>query len=399
MNRPEKWRGRLQRLDVGLRICIGYSVNVAIESLHRMSGRHVTLGAVVTTLLVATMIATTTWLRLVHKEGAPEFLPLIGWQVLVWLPWVLGIYPVAFLAKRLPVDHRPIFRVPVHLVAAIVLALVHAAWYAVVCDRLSPLSGMPDTKWGVYRFFFISWFHLDLLMYWGFHGLTVGAMYLHRLLERQRVEAILKVELLEARMQALRLQIEPHFLFNSLNTIVSMQRAGLHDKALQTTLALSDLLRWLLSAKHDQKVRLNDELHFLERYLLIEGFRFEDRLQVNWDVEHAARSALLPSFVLQPIVENAVRHSVGKSTALVEIGVLAAINGEQLLVEISNQCNEEQRGTLNEGLGIGLANIRSRLEYLYEEKFDLNLESDSERTTVRLHIPHEESFNDPHTRG
>ena len=212
----------------------------------------------------------------------------------------------------------------------------------------------------------------QLPIFWGLVGVAHALRFYERTKARERREAELEARLAKARLQALRMQLNPHFLFNTLNSIASLvheqpQAEGMIE-------ALSDLLRLTLNASDRQEVTLREELHFLERYLLIEQIRFGDRLRVEKQIDVSALDALVPILILQPLVENAVKHGIQSQIAPGVIRVTAEHVGKSLLLQVKDDGRglaSAAKGPLKEG--VGLSNTRSRLKELYGGRASLEL--------------------------
>jgi two-component system LytT family sensor kinase len=194
----------------------------------------------------------------------------------------------------------------------------------------------------------------------------------YRELQKRQVEASqLAEQLAQAQLQALRMQIHPHFLFNALNAVNMLIRAGDKTRAIQAVTGLSELLRHVVDGAPLQEVRLKDEVGFLERYLNIEAVRFGERLQVIKDIPDEAAHALVPNLVLQPLVENAIRHGISERTDSGRIEIRAHRENGTLIMTVQddghgvNARHEE---------GVGLANTRARLQRLYGDAHVLKIE-------------------------
>jgi LytS/YehU family sensor histidine kinase len=174
----------------------------------------------------------------------------------------------------------------------------------------------------------------------------------------------LRTELAVAQLDALRAQLHPHFLFNTLNAITALVRDQDTRGALDTLRLLSDLLRSVLTADASNEVTLRDELAFIQQYLGIMEVRFSDRLRVVWDVPDQLRDARVPTLVLQPLVENAIRHGIARSSLAGRVEITARRSGDRLILSVRDDgpgpVPETGRPT-----GVGLANTRARLERLY----------------------------------
>lgn len=204
-------------------------------------------------------------------------------------------------------------------------------------------------------------------IFWGLVGVAHALQFYERAKARERRETELEARLVQARLQALRMQLNPHFLFNTLNSIASLVHE--QPQAEEMIEALSDLLRLTLQAPDRQEVTLREELHFLDRYLLIEQIRFGDRLKVEKQIDAAALDAHVPILLLQPLVENAVRHGIESQIAPGLIQVVAERAGEALCIRVKDNGRglaASAAGQLREG--VGLSNTRSRLKELYGER-------------------------------
>jgi len=212
----------------------------------------------------------------------------------------------------------------------------------------------------------------QLPIFWGLVGVAHALRFYERTKARERREAELEARLAKARLQALRMQLNPHFLFNTLNSIASLVHE--QPQAEEMIEALSDLLRLTLNASDRQEVTLREELHFLERYLLIEQIRFGARLRVEKQIDVSALDALVPILVLQPLVENAVRHGIEAQIAPGVIRVTAEHIGKTLHLQVKDNGRGlavSSKGLLKEG--VGLSNTRSRLTELYGGRASLAL--------------------------
>ncbi|MBL9173875.1 MAG: histidine kinase [Verrucomicrobiales bacterium] len=247
---------------------------------------------------------------------------------------------------------------------------------------------------------------LDLLAYGAITGLVHSVYFQRQLRERERRELLLESHLAKARLDTLKAQLQPHFLFNSLNAITALLRRD--PRQAETTLvALGELLRMALSQSGRQEGSLREELEFVRRYVEIQQTRFGDRLRVEQDIEPAALDCQVPTLVLQPLVENAIRHGIEPAgrTGTVRLG--AARQGSVLVLTVEDDGvglggDEVIGGPVRPelfaparkpdrdggGTGIGLANLRDRLRALHGSRQKLELLSRaSGGVTVRVEIP------------
>jgi hypothetical protein len=218
------------------------------------------------------------------------------------------------------------------------------------------------------------------------HHLVVSA---RRLRDGELAEARLAARLAEARLQALRMQLDPHFLFNGLNAITGLVRTGRGEEAVHGLVELGQLLRASLEGRDEVEVTLEEEVAFVRRYLEIERLRFGERLHVELDVAPEALCALVPALVLQPLVENALKHGLARGAGPGRVRVRAARVEAQLWLEVRDNGPGLGRAGVK-GTGVGLANTRARLRQLYGEESSLTL-SDLEEGGVcaRVVMPYE----------
>jgi sensor histidine kinase YesM len=308
-------------------------------------------------------------------EGRPVRLgeTLAAWMICacVWLcltPFIL------YLARRFPLERRRWLKsVLVHLAASASFALLQLGIYVLAALLVGLYSGQQPFL-ASFRNLLIASIHFDLLTYWAIIGLSHALDYYRKYRERELRASQLETTLAQAQLDALRMQLHPHFLFNTLNSI-SVLMAEDTKAARRMLTRLSDLLRASLENKGTHEVTLKEELEFLESYLEIEQTRFQDRLTVRLDVEPKALDACVPNLILQPLVENAIRHGIAPRAApgLVEIRA----RRENGMVQLEVCDNGAGLGTAQpESLmkGIGLSNTRARLEQLYgaSHRFELH---------------------------
>ncbi len=208
----------------------------------------------------------------------------------------------------------------------------------------------------------------QLPVFWGLVAVAHALQFYERTKARERREAELEARLAKARLQALRMQLNPHFLFNTLNSVASLVHE--QPQAEQMIEALSDMLRLTLTASDQQEVALRDELLFLDRNLLIERIRFGDRLPVEKQIDPPALDAQVPTLILQTLVENAVKHGIESQLAPGLIRIAAQRANGNLLLRVEDN-GQGAAGLLKEG--VGLTNTRSRLNELYGAEATLTL--------------------------
>jgi two-component system LytT family sensor kinase len=220
------------------------------------------------------------------------------------------------------------------------------------------------------------------LYYWLILGVQAGIAY-QRMYQEQRVTAAeLEGRLTEARLEALRLQVHPHFLFNTLNAISAFVESD-PERARRMIARLGELLRRTLDGGTAAELPLREELDLLAPYLEIQCIRFGERLSIELDVPPDASLGLIPTLMLQPLVENAVEHGVARTSNGARVHLRAARVGDRLRLEIT----DTGPGPTRRGEGIGLANTRARLAGLYGEAHQLDLRANGEGTVVTIELP------------
>ncbi|MCP3162118.1 sensor histidine kinase [Myxococcus qinghaiensis] len=192
--------------------------------------------------------------------------------------------------------------------------------------------------------------------------------------ERELAESRLVARLAESRLQALRAQLDPHFLFNTLNAVVGLVRQSRNPEAVDALVELGDLLRASLEGRGDHEVPLSEELELVRRYLGIEQLRFGRRLESHLEPEAETLIARVPSLVLQPLVENAIKHGTSRRVSRGHVWVRAMRQGDRLVLEVRDDGPGLRAGGAG-GTGIGVANTRARIRQLYGERYGLTLEN------------------------
>ena len=199
----------------------------------------------------------------------------------------------------------------------------------------------------------------------------------------QLANAQLETRLVRASLDALKMQLHPHFLFNTLNSITALIRRGRADEAEDIVAGLGELLRRSLEHKQDLKVTLDAELAFLRRYFEIERIRFQDRLQVEIDVPGDCAPLLVPSLILQPLVENAMKHGFSRDPAARVLGIAARREGDRLRLVVYNDGPAPAESSRpRAGTGIGLQNTRARLDMMYGPAARFTLRAEPPRGAV-----------------
>jgi hypothetical protein len=302
-----------------------------------------------------------------------------------WVALAALVPPTLWIARRVPVQrHTWPVAVPIHIVAGTVWVCVHIGLSAVLIEliRNRPAVSAVD----VFIMIFSRYAVMDFFTYC---GIVAAHHAIHSQAEaRDRAVAAseLSASLARARLEALRAQLDPHFLFNALNSISVLALQGHKEAVVQTVSCLGDVLRISLGEGGEQEIPLAAELEFLDRYLELERVRLGDRLTVERRIDPATLDALVPSLLLQPLVENAIRHGIAARRGAGRIVVEATREADRLRVEVRDSGPGFESGDAPRE-GIGLANTRARLEQLHGGAQSLEIGAAPEggaRITVRL---------------
>ena len=277
-----------------------------------------------------------------------------------WLLLAVLVPAVIAFARRVRLDRSPATRaLLLHILAALAFALLHQSLMAVWIQWR-----FADVRFAMYLTkMATAYLAIDVLVYWGVVGGYYAIDYARELRRRELTATQLEASLTEARLQALRAQVNPHFLFNTLNAISVLAMKGDTSRVTQTLGLLSDLLRLTLDGRVPQEVPLARELELTDLYLDIQRVRFPDRLIVDREIAPGTAEALVPSFVLQPLVENAVIHGVGRTAEGGRITLRALRDGGDLRLQVCDTGPGFPAAGVREG--IGLTNTRERLTQLY----------------------------------
>jgi two-component system LytT family sensor kinase len=308
----------------------------------------------------------------------------------------LAITPlIGKLAYRFPLRReRRIPNIGIHLLLSAAVFVVHMCSLGILAPTTFILLGW-DTWSGywaiqtVTTFFFNLRGPVDVALYWLLIVAFTAGEYYTQAQERTLRAAELERELLEAQLVQLRTQLQPHFLFNTLHSLVSMIQSDNKNGAITMAVGLGDLLRTMATEIKQHETQLRDELKLLRTYLDIEMVRFQDRLKVRFEIAAEVESAYVPVLLLQPLVDNAIRHGISVRQGQGTLTVGARRIGNDLIVRIENQSSGPATDSSSDGLGIGLANTRQRLEHLYGTNWAVDLDTvDNHRSVVTVRIPY-----------
>ena len=294
----------------------------------------------------------------------------------LWMqpPWLLlgALAPcVVWLSIRFPFHKTRWTRsLPVHLAGAFAFAYGHLALLATLHRFVfaSQLAVVEQTNVLV-RAYLIQ----NLFIYCTIVGGTHAWQFYRSLQRRELDAALLQSMLSDARLEALRHQIQPHFFFNTLNTVVMFARNGDTRAVVKLLTDLSSLLRYSLEESESGDATVEQEMEFLRQYLAIEQVRFGDRLRVTWDVDASVSRIPIPRLLLQPLVENAVRHGLARIATTAELCVRCRPFDGQLVLEVDDNGSGIDANANSDRTGIGLRNVEQRIEARFASGASLQL--------------------------
>lgn len=317
-------------------------------------------------------------------------------QMATWLPWAGWSLLVMWVADRVPFERGRVARaIAVH----VLLCVVVVTGQILIVDRVSVAFGViaPRKLDSILAIGLRSYGDPFTVIYWA----ILGAHSAIRWHEAWRTEAVraarLSSDLAQAQLAALRAQLHPHFLFNALNAVVALVSED-PAAAKRVTVRLAELLRATLSATERSTLPLREELDLIRRYLDIEMVRFGERLHVEWAVDDAILDHDVPAFVLQPLVENALVHAIAPRAAGGQVSISARVVGGALRLAVVDDGPGPGASRATRGNGVGLKNLRDRLERLYDGGATLSLGTPSPSgrgAEVAVMLPLDARFNAP----
>ena len=298
----------------------------------------------------------------------PASLPfLLALNLGYWYSWACLTPAILWLSQWAPLERETWMRAAaVHIPGVFIATTLHIALTVASQTATVWLVGQEQRAWQqeAQRMFF-NHFDWEMMTYWAIVLLSHALRYQGEARDRSLRESQLETHLVEAQLQALQRQLQPHFLFNTLNTISALMHRNV-DAADNMIAKLSDLLRISLQSVGVQEVALKQELDFLSKYLEIEQTRFRDRLTVVFDVQPDTLDALVPNLMLQPLVENSIKHGIGPKPTPGKIEIRTRRVGSVLELEVRDNGVGLSAARLTDfNRGVGLTNTRSRLQHLY----------------------------------
>jgi len=291
-----------------------------------------------------------------------------------WYIWAAFAPGITWLGRRFRVDRAPRGRnLSVHLLASLAVALIHSGLAVLVSITL---FGEPVT-WANWLDNYIRWLAWSspwsLVIYWIVLAVSYAWDYYGRARDEQLRASNLESQFAKAQLEALKQQLQPHFLFNTLNSISVLMQKGDVAGSTSMVFGLSDLLRYTLNQNGQQEVPLADEIDFTQRYLAIEQTRFGERLKISYDISPETLGSHVPVFLLQLLVENAIRHGIAKKAGDGHLTIRATRHDDRLRLSVEDDGVGLVTGEREGPEGIGIRNARQRLTFLYGSDFHLEL--------------------------
>ena len=315
-----------------------------------------------------------------YFEILPWGISLVDGIIFGFLLGALGM-AIWFVVKYNSSDEKPFTQLlTTHIAAAIILAMAWGYSSAFITRTLLPFP--------VYLTYQESHLTNRILVGFLFYTMMATIFYLYLFYRKNREktdrENELKQEVREAVLRALKSQINPHFLFNSLNSIASLTLSN-PKKAHEMVIALSDFMRYSLRKQHNELVALEDEINHIRLYLQIEKIRFGDKMVYSFQVEPECLTCQIPTLLLQPLFENAVKYGVYEASEQVAVALTAKKEGDHTVLVITNDYDPESAPT--KGEGIGLKNVQERLRLVYNSNNLMKMEDGDGKFSVTIYLP------------
>ena len=319
-------------------------------------------------------------------------LPSLIYGVVLWGWWGVIACILWRAGKRFPaVSSFSLKTMSLHVIVGAVLGVLHLLLLWSLGFSSLGWQGSETARSEWQRLLNVNRFGIEILIYGFAFGIT-GVIRYHLRAQRDVMRSLeLERQLSAAHLRALQMQLEPHFLFNTLNAITTLVELGRQKQAAEMLTHLNAILKTTLTRTTPEKVSLSKELEIIENYLSIEQVRFADRLQIEMKVEPSALHGLVPCFLLQPIVENAIRHGIARCENEGRIEASARRDGTSLHLKIRDTGSSPNRLPQN-GHGIGLKNTRERLAHFYHDEFAMTAQHlPTGGFEVAITIPYERS--------
>ncbi len=336
--------------------------------------------------LVSTALA---WNFTVALGGPPvEWATLLILNCAYWYLWALFTPAIVWLSQHYRFERQGLIRaVLVHLPSVALFSFGHIAAMGGVQWWIAATAGRTFPWWEEVQRSVLQYIDWEMMTYWAIAGLSHAVLYYRESKDRAVRASQLETRLVEAQLQTLQQQLHPHFLFNTLHAVSALMHRDV-EAADRTLMRLSDLLRMTLETIGQQEIALHAELDFLSKYVQIEQTRFADRLIVRYDIQPDTYDCLVPNLILQPLVENAIKHGVAKKAGAGHIDISARRDGDKLLLEVRDDgvgLSEDALTALQKGIGV--STTRARLQHLFGADYRFEFHRQATGLAVVVAIP------------
>lgn len=305
-----------------------------------------------------------------------------------WYTWALFTPAIVWLSQHFRLERQGVgIAVLVHAPAVALFSFGHIAAMAAVRWWMAAAQGLEYSWWARVQRSTLETFDWEMMTYWAIAGLSLAVLYYRESRDRELRSSQLETRLVAARMAALQQQLQPHFLFNTLHAVSSLMHSDV-EAADRMLIRLGDLLRMTLEHVGHPDVTLQTELDFVSKYLEIEQTRFADRLIVRFDIDPDALDTLVPSLLLQPLAENAVKHGIARKAGPGHIDITAQRDHDKLRIEIRDDgAGLAENALLALQKGIGVSTTRARLQHQFGADFRFEFHHHEPGVTVVVAVP------------
>ena len=325
-------------------------------------------------VFISLFFTTESYLFAFLKEKPVVFHKELIWAFTRWMPWAFFTPLIFYLARRCDFRRQVLYRsILIHIIMSILLTALQAVIYIIYLSFVKNVP--PQITLGTIIHFSLNFIHFNILTYWIIVSIFYMINYYRKSKEHQLTASKLETRLAQAQLEVLKMQLQPHFLFNTLHTISALVRkdAEASDKMI---CRLSDLLRMTLDNSGLQEVPLKEELEFLKIYLEIEQTRFGERLKIEMDIAPETLDAYVPNLILQPVVENAIKHGISPDIEGGTVKITSKQEDDKLIITVQDDgvgLKENADAVIVKGFG--LSNTIERLKQLYGEEASLTIKN------------------------
>ena len=327
----------------------------------------------------------------INFDAAFETAHLIRWPIATYLSYWILSYLVFDIYQQSRNKKRKAFFI-YNIVASLLFAILHKLLSAGTGLLLERLFLENETKSWRQLLDLLDATYFDLFsgvfVYWLIFAILIGLDYYRRFNDQNTRRLELEGELGKAQLNSMKMQMNPHFLFNAFNTISMMVRQKKNDEAVDMISGLSDMFRLSLNKELNQFVSLEEEVSLAKKYLAIESLRFQDRLTVEWKIDEEIMDRKVPNLLLQPLVENAFKHGISKTIGKALLRIQVSRAGDKIRIEVFNSgFGLPLNWELQKDKGVGLANTIDRMLKLYQESFRFVFDEHDDGVSIILHLP------------